>query len=370
MHAFNRSLLFSLGVPGLPFLIYFLLLLLVLACTVWESSQSVLLEHFPYRKAADVWFGTWTCGLSRSNAVTQQQWRWLSNTVTPQRPLFGKRLQLSNQFSITDPSSGIFLFAFFLRRPSQRRRTMKQDLSLSLLSRGCGQFVSSDRHEGGEDGRLDVCFTPQVSTTAASPISVASPSCKTSLWARRVSRSTYQVTGAPGAEFTCKLEPSSNGWYSCAHHRQDYYSWKSQDALLQLSNSGRLLAETQSAMPKTFSTRRGPLLLFSQVTCRLARLPNKLLLSLYLADPQYKPMSTATSLWFCEQPKRSCIEVPRTSYKFYFHLPGSSYFDWNSSLYLSVLSHSGCKLPPRDEGAEEAGGSAGHTRSQRAAEDV
>lgn len=155
---------------------------------------------------------------------------------------------------------------------------MKQDLSLSLLSRGCGQFVSSDRHEGGEDGRLDVCFTPQVWTTAASPISVASPSCKTSLWARRVSRSTYQSTGAPGAEFTCKLEPSSNGWYSCAHHRQDYYSWKSQDALLQLSNSGRLLAETQSAMPKTFSTRRGPLLLFSQVTCRLARLPNKLLL--------------------------------------------------------------------------------------------
>lgn len=154
---------------------------------------------------------------------------------------------------------------------------MKQDLSLSLLSRGCGQFVSSDRHEGGEDGRLDVCFTPQVLTTAASPISVASPSCKTSLWARRVSRSTYQSTGAPGAEFTCQLDPSSNGWYSCAHHRQDYYSWKSQDALLQLSNSGRLLAETQSAMPKTFSTRRGPLLLFSQVTCRLARLPNKLL---------------------------------------------------------------------------------------------
>lgn len=30
-------------------------------------------------------------------------------------------------------------------------------------------------------------------------------------------------------------------------------------------------------MPKTFSTRRGPLLLFSQVTCRLSRLPNKLL---------------------------------------------------------------------------------------------
>lgn len=50
---------------------------------------------------------------------------------------------------------------------------------------------------------------------------------------------------------------------------QDYYSWKSQDALLPLSSSGHLLAETQSVMPKTFSTRTGPLLLYSQVTCRL-----------------------------------------------------------------------------------------------------
>lgn len=37
---------------------------------------------------------------------------------------------------------------------------MKQDLSLSLLSRG--HFVSSSGNGGGQDGGLDVCFTPQV----------------------------------------------------------------------------------------------------------------------------------------------------------------------------------------------------------------
>ncbi|XP_042349976.1 uncharacterized protein LOC121948641 [Plectropomus leopardus] len=80
-----------------------------------------------------------------------------------------------------------------------------KDLSLSVLSRGCGRFVSSNRNTGRHDGRLDVCFTPQ-----------------------------------------------------------DYYIWKSQDSLLRLSNSGHLLVEEVSALPKTYSTRRGPLLLYSQ----------------------------------------------------------------------------------------------------------
>lgn len=55
--------------------------------------------------------------------------------------------------------------------------------------------------------------------------------------------------------------------FSCLH-QQDYYNWRSQDALLPLTDSGHLLAETQPAMPKTFSTRRGPLLLYSQVSRR------------------------------------------------------------------------------------------------------
>ncbi|XP_056284716.1 LOW QUALITY PROTEIN: uncharacterized protein KIAA2012 homolog [Pseudoliparis swirei] len=80
-----------------------------------------------------------------------------------------------------------------------------KDLALSLLSRGCGRFVSSNGNTGGHGGRLDVCFTPQ-----------------------------------------------------------DYYIWKSQDSLLRLSDGGRLLAEAESALPKTYSTRRGPLLLYSQ----------------------------------------------------------------------------------------------------------
>ncbi|XP_049904890.1 uncharacterized protein LOC126393077 [Epinephelus moara] len=80
-----------------------------------------------------------------------------------------------------------------------------KDLSLSLLSRGCGRFISSNRNTGRQDGRLDVCFTPQ-----------------------------------------------------------DYYIWKSKDSLLRLSNSGHLFVEAESALPKTYSTRRGPLLLYSQ----------------------------------------------------------------------------------------------------------
>ncbi|XP_074513640.1 uncharacterized protein KIAA2012 homolog isoform X1 [Sebastes fasciatus] len=80
-----------------------------------------------------------------------------------------------------------------------------KDLPLSLLSRGCGRFVSSNRNTGREDGRLDVCFTPE-----------------------------------------------------------DYYIWKSQDSLLRVSNSGRLFVDAESSLPKTYSTRRGPLLLYSQ----------------------------------------------------------------------------------------------------------
>ncbi|XP_057709400.1 uncharacterized protein LOC130927526 [Corythoichthys intestinalis] len=44
----------------------------------------------------------------------------------------------------------------------------------------------------------------------------------------------------------------------------DYYIWKSHDALLRLSNSGSLLGNEESTIPKTYSTRRGPLLLYSR----------------------------------------------------------------------------------------------------------
>lgn len=77
------------------------------------------------------------------------------------------------------PSSSSSYLPSSLRRSSTRRRTMKQDLPLSLLSRGRGQFVSSNGHEGRRDGRLDVCFTPQVSTKAVPPIRSVSLSRKT-----------------------------------------------------------------------------------------------------------------------------------------------------------------------------------------------
>ncbi|KAK5890073.1 hypothetical protein CesoFtcFv8_013640 [Champsocephalus esox] len=80
-----------------------------------------------------------------------------------------------------------------------------KDLSLSLLSRGCGRLVSSNGNTGRHDGRLDVCFTPQ-----------------------------------------------------------DYFIWKSRDSLLRLSNSGRQIVNGESALPKTYSTRRGQLQLYSQ----------------------------------------------------------------------------------------------------------
>ncbi|XP_035459670.2 uncharacterized protein LOC118282571 isoform X2 [Scophthalmus maximus] len=80
-----------------------------------------------------------------------------------------------------------------------------KELSLSLLSRGCGRLISSKGTTGRQDGRLDVCFTPQ-----------------------------------------------------------DYYIWKSQESLLRFSSSGHVLVKEESTLPKTYSTRRGPLLLYSQ----------------------------------------------------------------------------------------------------------
>ncbi|KAJ4921165.1 hypothetical protein JOQ06_022273 [Pogonophryne albipinna] len=71
--------------------------------------------------------------------------------------------------------------------------------------RGCGRLVSSNGNTGRHDGRLDVCFTPQ-----------------------------------------------------------DYFIWKSRDSLLRLSNSGRQIVNEESALPKTYSTRRGQLQLYSQ----------------------------------------------------------------------------------------------------------
>ncbi|KAK2840242.1 hypothetical protein Q5P01_013982 [Channa striata] len=89
--------------------------------------------------------------------------------------------------------------------PSSAVVIMK-DLSLSLLSRGCGRSVSSsNRSTGRREGRLDVCFTPE-----------------------------------------------------------DYYIWQSKETLLRLSSSGHLFAEAESSLPKTYSTRRGALLLYSQ----------------------------------------------------------------------------------------------------------
>ncbi|KAK7153885.1 hypothetical protein R3I94_007291 [Phoxinus phoxinus] len=79
--------------------------------------------------------------------------------------------------------------------------TMK-DFVLSLLSRGYGQIVPD---EDGNDGRLEVCFEPE-----------------------------------------------------------DYFNWKSQPSLLRLTSSGRFFGGLEPAPPKTYSTRRGPLILYSE----------------------------------------------------------------------------------------------------------
>ncbi|XP_026074539.1 uncharacterized protein KIAA2012 homolog isoform X2 [Carassius auratus] len=76
------------------------------------------------------------------------------------------------------------------------------DFVLSLLSRGYGQIVPN---EDGHAGRLEVCFEPQ-----------------------------------------------------------DYFNWKSQPPLLHLTSSGRIFGGLEPAPPKTYSTRRGPLILYSE----------------------------------------------------------------------------------------------------------
>ncbi|XP_055733504.1 uncharacterized protein KIAA2012 homolog isoform X2 [Salvelinus fontinalis] len=78
-----------------------------------------------------------------------------------------------------------------------------KDIALSLLSRGCGHVVQSQL--GSQDGRLEVYFEPK-----------------------------------------------------------DYYDWKSQPSLLRLSKSGRLLGGVETGLPKTYSTRQGPLFLYYQ----------------------------------------------------------------------------------------------------------
>ncbi|KAK3543554.1 hypothetical protein QTP70_023881 [Hemibagrus guttatus] len=78
-----------------------------------------------------------------------------------------------------------------------------KELVLSLLSRGYGHVVQTDGKR--QYGRLEVCFEPE-----------------------------------------------------------DYFIWKSQPPLLRLSSSGRLLSGMEPTPPKTYSTRRGPLILFSE----------------------------------------------------------------------------------------------------------
>nr|XP_061826915.1 uncharacterized protein LOC133613408 [Nerophis lumbriciformis] len=86
---------------------------------------------------------------------------------------------------------------------------------LSALSRGCGRVVETSARS--DHGRLDVCFTPR-----------------------------------------------------------DYYIWKSQDALLRLTASGSFLRSEESSIPKTYSTRRGALVLYSRDLVTLASPPGPL----------------------------------------------------------------------------------------------
>ncbi|XP_048870886.1 uncharacterized protein LOC125742682 isoform X2 [Brienomyrus brachyistius] len=78
-----------------------------------------------------------------------------------------------------------------------------KDFVLSLLSRGCGQMVQVEEDSFG--GRIEVCLEPE-----------------------------------------------------------DYFNWKSQQALLRLSHSGHVWTGGDPAPPKTYSTRRGPLILYSE----------------------------------------------------------------------------------------------------------
>ncbi|TSK92874.1 hypothetical protein Baya_5588 [Bagarius yarrelli] len=78
-----------------------------------------------------------------------------------------------------------------------------KELVLSVLSRGYSHVVQKDSKR--QYGRLEVCFEPE-----------------------------------------------------------DYFIWKSQPLLLRLSRSGRLLSGVEQTPPKTYSTRKGPLILYSE----------------------------------------------------------------------------------------------------------
>uniref|UniRef100_A0A3B1JZ43 Uncharacterized protein n=1 Tax=Astyanax mexicanus TaxID=7994 RepID=A0A3B1JZ43_ASTMX len=93
-----------------------------------------------------------------------------------------------------------------------------KDLALSLLSRGYSQEVQT--HDGGPYRRLEIFFEPE-----------------------------------------------------------DYFNWRSQPPLLRLSSSGRLLGGAEPTPPKTYSTRRGPLILYSEdlalSSCQTSKLNRK-----------------------------------------------------------------------------------------------
>lgn len=56
---------------------------------------------------------------------------------------------------------------------------------------------------------------------------------------------------------------------------QDYFIWKSQPPLLRLSRSGTLLCGVEPTPPKTYTTRRGPLILYSEDFASSSSQPDK-----------------------------------------------------------------------------------------------
>lgn len=128
-----------------------------------------------------------------------------------------------------------------------------KDLPLSLLSRGCGQFIPSD---GNKNGRLDVCFTPEVSLTECWDFQ---PHLR-NIYCKRIDYDTCNSLISLAYCLNCHFS-----LLNTLNQTQDYYIWKSQDTLLRLSSSGCLLTRQESTLPKTYSTRRGALVLYSQV---------------------------------------------------------------------------------------------------------
>ncbi|TRY66608.1 hypothetical protein DNTS_025351 [Danionella cerebrum] len=111
------------------------------------------------------------------------------------------KVSVSNEEVLSRAPDGMSPCLAYSKELSLNISTMK-DFVLSLLSRGYGQRVpNADGHEG----RLEVCFEPE-----------------------------------------------------------DYFNWKSQHPLLNLTSSGRFFGGMESVPPKTFSTRRGPLILYSE----------------------------------------------------------------------------------------------------------